>query len=68
MPISIELLRIDLNTNANETIVLTAKEIRKLKRQADKHFAKSDCTSPRVLYYPVKETGLYRLEKVLDES
>ena len=67
-PISIELLRVDLATNANETIVLTAKEIRKLKRQADKSFAKNDRTSPRVLHYPVKETGLYRLEKVLDES
>ena len=67
-PISIELLRVDLDTNANETIVLTAKEIRKLKRQADKAFVKSDRTSPRVLHYPVKETGLYRLEKVLDES
>ena len=67
-PISIELLRVDLDTNANETIFLTAKEIRKLKRQADKHFVKSDRTSPRVLHYPVKETGLYRLEKVLDES
>ena len=67
-PISIELLRVDLDTNANETIVLTAKEIRKLKRQADRSFAKSDRTSPRVLHYPVKETGLYRLEKVLDES
>ena len=67
-PISIELLRFDLATNANETIVLTTKEIRKLKRQADKSFAKNDRTSPRVLHYPVKETGLYRLEKVLDES
>ena len=67
-PISIELLRIDLDTNANETIVMTTKEIKKLKRQADKTFAKNDRTSPRVLHYAVKETGLYRLEKVLDES
>ncbi len=67
-PISIELLRIDLDTNANETIIVTAREIKKLKRQADKVFAKNDRTSPRILQYPVKETGLYRLEKVLDES
>lgn len=67
-PISIELLRIDLDTNANETIVVTAKEIKKLKRQADKNLAKNDHTSARVLHYPVKQTGLYRLEKVLDES
>lgn len=67
-PISIELLRIDLDTNANETIVVTTKEIKKLKRQADRNFAKNDRTSPRVLHYSVKETGMYRLEKVLDES
>lgn len=67
-PISIEILRIDLNTNTNETIVVTTKEISKLKRQADRNFAKNDRTSPRVLHYPIKETGLYRLEKVLDES
>ncbi|CAF9943348.1 MAG: hypothetical protein ALECFALPRED_011126, partial [Alectoria fallacina] len=67
-PISIELVRIDLNTNVNETIVVTTKEIKKLKRQADRNFAKNDRTSPRLLYYPVKETGLYRLQKVLDES
>ena len=67
-PISIELLRIDLDTNAKETIVVTNKEINRLKRQADRNFAKDDRTSPRVLRYPVKETGLYRLERVLDES
>lgn len=67
-PIYIELLRIDLDTNANETIVMTTKELNKLKRQADKNLAKNDRTSPRVLHYPIKETGLYRLEKVLDES
>lgn len=67
-PISIELLRIDLDTNANETIVVTTKEINKLKRQAERNFAKNDRISPRVLHYTVKETGLYRLERVLDES
>lgn len=67
-PIYIELLRIDLDTNANETIVMTTRELNKMKRQADRNFAKNDRTSPRVLHYPVKDTGLYRLEKVLDES
>ena len=67
-PISIELLRIDLDTNANETIVVTTKELHKLKRQAERNFAKNDRTSPRVLHYTIKETGLYRLERVLDKS
>lgn len=67
-PVLIEILRVDIDTNANETIMISSKEINKLKRQADKDFVKSDHTSPRVLQYPVKETGLYRLQKVVDES
>ena len=67
-PILIEILRVDLDTNANETIIVTSKEINKLKRQADKEHSKKDHTSPRVLWYPIRETGLYRLQKVVDES
>lgn len=67
-PILMELVRVNIDTNANETIVINSKEISKLKRQADRGFPKSDHTTPRVLQYPVKETGLYRLQKVVDES
>ena len=65
-PISIELLRIDLDTNLNETIAISAKEAKKLIKQADKQSGKQDTT--RILRYPVKQTGLYRLQKVVDES
>ena len=68
LPILIELLRIDLDTNLNETITIQNKEIRKLKKQADRDYPKIDHTSPRILQYPVKETGLYRLQRVVDES
>ena len=67
-PILIELLRIDLGTNTNETVTISSKEARKLKRQADKDFGKKDSTSPRLLRFPIKKTGLYRLQKVIDES
>ncbi len=67
-PISIELLRIDIDTNFKETITVKAKEIKKLKRQADKYHPKNDHISPRVLHFPVKEIGLYRLQRVVDES
>ena len=67
-PVLIEILRIDLETNVNETIVISIKEARKLKKQADKEFGRSDITSPRVMKFPVKKTGLYRLQKVVDES
>ena len=67
-PILIELLRIDIDTNLNETIAIHNKEIRKLKKQADREHPKNDYATPRVLQYPVKETGLYRLQRVVDES
>ena len=44
------------------------KEIKKLKRQADKEHSSHDHTNPLVLQYPVKEVGLYRLQTVVDES
>lgn len=67
-PILIELLRIDLATNMNETISITGKALRRLKKQANKSLAKNDDSSPRFLQLPVKESGLYRLQKVVDES
>lgn len=67
-PILIELLRIDLATNTNETISITGKALRRLKKQADKSLAKNDHSNPRFLEIPVKESGLYRLQKVVDES
>ena len=67
-PILIELLRVDIDTNVHKTITVTAKEISKLKKQADRYHPKSDHAGPRVLQYPVKETGLYRLQKVVDDS
>ena len=67
-PIAIELLRVDLETNATDTIKLPAKETKKMKKLADKELKKGDTASPRLLKYSVKRTGLYRLLKVLDES
>lgn len=67
-PILIELLRVDLAANINETISITGKALRRLKKQADKSLAKNDHSSPRYLKFPVKESGLYRLQKVVDES
>lgn len=67
-PILIELLRIDLDTNSNETLTIQPKEIKRLKKQADKQLSNRAFTSPRHLQYPVKKTGLYRLQRVVDES
>ena len=68
VPILIELLRIDLDTNQNETITISKKDIKRLKRQADSARGKKDPSSPQTLKLLVKRTGLYRLQKLVDES
>ncbi|KAL8705544.1 MAG: hypothetical protein Q9201_001361 [Fulgogasparrea decipioides] len=67
-PILIEMLRLDLDTNLNETLTIESKELRKLKKQAEKHFSHHELARPRMLQYTVKQTGLYRLQRVVDES
>ena len=67
-PKLIELVRIDLNSNVNETLTISGKEVKKMKARADKEAGKQSKTEPRVLKYQVKQTGLYRLSKVVDES
>ncbi|KAI5301372.1 hypothetical protein KEM55_007274 [Ascosphaera atra] len=67
-PILLELLRYDLETGQNETIVIGAKRAKQLKRQADKGHAKTDTNTPRDLLLPVKKTGVYQLRRVVDDS
>ncbi|KAJ9273801.1 hypothetical protein DTO212C5_80 [Paecilomyces variotii] len=67
-PIAIELLRFDLSTGENETVVIPSKQLKQLKRQADKRRTASDAEIHRDLLLPVKKTGIYRLQKVVDES
>ena len=42
--------------------------MKKMKARADKEAGKQPTTESRVLKYQVKQTGLYRLSKVVDES
>ena len=67
-PVSIELLRLDLDSNANETITISGREAKRLKKQADRELPRNDVASPRMLKFQVKRTGLYRLARVVDES
>ena len=67
-PISIELLHVDLDTNSNQTITISGSHIKKMIREADKQAQSHSPDSPRTLHYPVKATGLYLLQRVLDES
>lgn len=68
-PISIDLFRIDLDTELNETIHITSKEIKRMHKEASRRLDYSDkANEPRTLHYSVKKPGLYVLEKVIDES
>lgn len=67
-PILIELLRIDIDTMQNETITIPASTSRKLIKAARKSHKSVDPASPLVLKYPIKKTGIYVLQKVMDES
>lgn len=67
-PISIELLRVDLDTEEEEVITIGASAARKLKKEASKSLVKGDTSSPVILRYPIKKTGYYILHKVVDES
>lgn len=66
-PILIELLRVDLNSNRNETISISSKQLKNMKRQAEKRSYGSD-DAHRDLLFPIKKTGIYRLQRVVDES
>jgi nucleoporin POM152 len=56
----------DLNTGENETITIPAKQLKTLKRQAEKKHTPGQLH--RDLLFPVRKTGIYRLQRVVDES
>ena len=68
IPKSIEIARINLNTNESEMIMISSKEVKRLKSRADKEAGKNPAAASRILKYQVKQTGIYRLMKVIDES
>ncbi|KAJ5966000.1 Nucleoporin [Penicillium waksmanii] len=67
-PILIEILRLDLHTGENETLTVPAKQLKQLKRQAEKRHSTVDTVPHRDLLIPVRKTGIYRLQRVVDKS
>ncbi|PYI26557.1 nuclear envelope pore membrane protein [Aspergillus indologenus CBS 114.80] len=67
-PILIELLRLDYDTGGNETISISAKQLKHMKRQAEKSVPKTASNLHRDLMFSVKRPGIYRLQRVVDES
>ncbi|KAL3426183.1 hypothetical protein PVAG01_02974 [Phlyctema vagabunda] len=65
IPMHIELLRIDLDTNSNETIQLKKRELKAFKKLASKS---NGDPGMNVLDFVVKKPGLYRLFKIIDQS
>jgi len=68
-PISIDILRIDLETQANETIHLSKSQITKMHKDASRLISYSDRPNePKILYHTVKKPGIYVLQKVIDQT
>jgi nucleoporin POM152 len=67
-PIEMELLRIDIDTNVNETIVVKKSELRSMLKKARKAARSTDPDDPLTLAYTVKKPGVYLLKKVTDHS
>ncbi|PWY65043.1 hypothetical protein BO70DRAFT_189894 [Aspergillus heteromorphus CBS 117.55] len=67
-PILIELLRLDFDSGDNETISLSSKQLKQLKRQADKKLQSPRASLHRDLLFPIRRPGIYRLQRVVDES
>ncbi|KAI1195683.1 putative nuclear pore protein [Nemania serpens] len=66
VPIEIELVRFDLDTNAQELVKVSRKEIREIAKQSATSMVDGLVTTYRY-DVAVKKPGAYRLNKVLDE-
>ncbi|CAK7244937.1 MAG: hypothetical protein STHCBS139747_006503 [Sporothrix thermara] len=68
IPAEVELVRLDLDTNEEETLRLTKNQLREIAKLVKRQEVGSDGVLAAVRYdVPVKKTGAYRLGRVLDE-
>lgn len=67
-PIEVHLVRIDFDTNQNETITLHKRELRAMTTKAKKTAKRTDPEDPLLIRYTVKKPGVYLLKKVIDKS
>ncbi|PHH75867.1 hypothetical protein CDD80_2003 [Ophiocordyceps camponoti-rufipedis] len=66
LPVEIEIIRTDFNTNKEETIKISSRDVAKVAKSIRDQGA-DPSTSGYNWQYPVKKPGVYRLGKVLDE-
>jgi nucleoporin POM152 len=71
-PVEMDLVRIDVDTNVNETIKIRGRDLRKMLDKARKTAKKSskslDPDDPLTLRYTIKKPGVYLLKRVVDQS
>jgi nucleoporin POM152 len=67
-PHEMEILRIDIDTNVNETIIVKKGELKNMLKKARKTQKSTDPDDPLTLAYTIKKPGVYLLKKVTDQS
>ena len=67
-PIFAEILRLDFESQSQEILSLQERELKRLKKKAEKESGSKSTELPLTLNYAVKKPGLYRLQKVVDKS
>ncbi|EUC27360.1 hypothetical protein COCVIDRAFT_103512 [Bipolaris victoriae FI3] len=67
-PHEMELLRIDIDTNMNETITVKKSELKGMMKKARKAVKNANPDDPLTLTYTIKKPGVYLLKKVTDQS
>ncbi|GAM83184.1 hypothetical protein ANO11243_011700 [Dothideomycetidae sp. 11243] len=67
-PISMNLVRFDLETNQNETSTFSSSQIKRLLKEAKKNGQPAAVEGLYTIRLPVKKAGLYRLGKVIDKT
>ncbi|KAF2444077.1 hypothetical protein P171DRAFT_388522 [Karstenula rhodostoma CBS 690.94] len=67
-PVELDLVRLDFDTNQNETISIRKNELKALLKKARKAAKRTDPEDPLLLRYTVKKPGVYLLKKVVDQS
>ena len=66
VPVDVEIIRTDLETNQQEVLKLSRSQIREIERKA-KSYSQESLQTVVQFDYPAKKPGVYRLGKVLDE-
>ncbi|KAF1946631.1 hypothetical protein EJ02DRAFT_430564 [Clathrospora elynae] len=67
-PYEMEILRIDIDTMVNETIIVKRGELKNMLKKARKAAKSAEPDDPLTLAYSVKKPGIYLLKKVMDQS